>query len=58
MFSQFTDCFRQKLQGVEPEAGAPKPISGLGLAFSALKATLSGGSKPESEPGKADKDKT
>lgn len=54
MFGQFTDCFRQKLQGVATEeAGASKPISGLGLAFSALKATLTGGSKPESDKEKS-----
>jgi uncharacterized protein len=53
MFGQFTECFRQKLQGVEAEAGAAKPISGLGLAFSALKATLTGGSKPESDKEKS-----
>jgi uncharacterized protein len=49
MFGQFTDCFRQRLQGVEAETGAPKPISGVGLAFSALKATLGGGGKPDSD---------
>jgi carbon monoxide dehydrogenase subunit G len=57
MFEQFSNCFRQKLQGGESEAAAPKPISGVGLAFSALKATLGGGSKHDSESGKADKEK-
>ena len=52
MFEQFTTNFRQKLQGGEAagEAAAPKPISGLGLAFSALKATITGRSGPESKP--------
>ena len=57
MFEQFTECFRQKLQGVEGEPGAPKPISAVGVAFSALKATLTGGSKPD-EPGSTEKEKT
>ena len=56
MFEQFTECFRQKLQGVEGEPGAPKPISAVGVAFSALKATLTGGSKP-GEPGSTEKEK-
>jgi uncharacterized protein len=58
MFEQFTHRFRQQLQG---EATAPtesKPISAVGLAFSALKAKLGGGSKPDSEPDKSDKEKT
>jgi uncharacterized protein len=43
MFNHFTSNFRQKLQsGVETEAGAPKPISAVGVAFSALKASLTG----------------
>jgi carbon monoxide dehydrogenase subunit G len=59
MFEQFSNTFREKLKGGEAaEAAAPKPISAVGLAFSALKATLGGGSKSESEPEKADKDKT
>jgi carbon monoxide dehydrogenase subunit G len=58
MFEQFTECFRQKLQGVEGEPGAPKPISAVGVAFSALKATLTGGSKPGTEPGNTDKEKS
>ena len=57
IFDQFTDCFRKKLQGIEGEAAEPKPISAVGVAFSALKATLTGGAKPESEPDKADKQK-
>ena len=58
MFGKFTDCFRQKLQGVEAEAGAPKPISAVGLAFSALKATLTPGSKPADDAGKIEKEKS
>jgi carbon monoxide dehydrogenase subunit G len=58
MFEQFTDCFRQKLQGVGDEAAAPKPISGVGLAFSALKATLTGSGKPSTESGKTEKEKS
>jgi carbon monoxide dehydrogenase subunit G len=51
MFAQFTSNFRQKLQSgdnAEP-AGAPKPISGVGLAFSALKASLTGKGSVEAE---------
>ena len=43
MFEQFSNNFRQKLQAAGAADGAiaaPKPISGLGLAFSALKATI------------------
>jgi uncharacterized protein len=58
MFEQFTDCFRRKLQGVESDAAEPKPISGVGLAFSALKATLTGSGKPGPEPGKPEKEKS
>jgi uncharacterized protein len=58
MFQQFTECFRQKLQGQDQgEAAAPKPISAVGVAFSALKATLTGGSKP-GEPGSTEKEKS
>ena len=57
MFEQFTNCFRQQLQGAA-EPASPKPISAVGVAFSALKATLTGGAKAESEPDKADKEKT
>jgi uncharacterized protein len=58
MFEQFTDCFRRKLQGIESEAAAPKPISAVGVAFSALKATLTGGGKTGTESGKAEKEKS
>lgn len=59
MFEQFSNSFRQKLKGGEAaEAAAPKPISAVGLAFSALKATLTGGGKSESESGRTDKDKS
>lgn len=43
MFEQFSSNFRQKLQTAEAADGAiaaSQPISGLGLAFSALKATI------------------
>jgi len=52
MFNQFTSNFRQMLQSGEntPPAGSPKPISGVGLAFSALKASFTGkGSAQETE---------
>lgn len=51
MFEQFANNFRQKLQSGEgaEAAGAPKPIGAVGLAFSALKASLGGG-KSGSEP--------
>jgi uncharacterized protein len=57
MFQQFTNSFRQKLQGGEAaESSAPKPISAVGLAFSALKATFSGSeSKPEAAKSNLDK---
>jgi uncharacterized protein len=44
MFAQFTNNFREKLQSGEAAepAGAPKPIGAVGLAFSALKASLTG----------------
>jgi len=58
IFEQFTDCFRKKLQGVEGEAAAPKPISAVGVAFSALKATLTGGERTGTESGKAEKEKS
>jgi carbon monoxide dehydrogenase subunit G len=57
MFEQFSNCFRQTLQGGQAAAAAPKAISAVGLAYSALKATLGGGSKPDADPGKADKEK-
>jgi len=59
MFEQFTNSFRQQLQGTaEAEPGAHKPISGVGLAFSALKATLTKGKKPDSESDTGDSEKT
>ena len=43
MFNQFTNNFRQKLQsGDNTEASAPEPINAVGVAFSALKASLTG----------------
>ena len=59
MFEQFTNRLREQLQGsAEAEPGTPKPISGVGLAFSALKATLTKGKKPDSESDKSDSEKT
>ena len=61
MFEQFSNNFRQKLQAAGAADGAiaaPKPISGLGLAFSALKATIkrpSPGSEPQT-PGEEQKE--
>jgi carbon monoxide dehydrogenase subunit G len=50
MFEKFSTSFKQKLQGGESaEAGPAQPISGIGLAFSAIKATF-GGDKPEDKP--------
>ena len=42
MFTQFTKNFRQKLQEGETSDGAtaPKPIGAVGLAFSAIKASV------------------
>ena len=61
MFQQFTNNFRQMLQsGENPEAaGGPKPISGVGLAFSALKAsfTSKGSSSEESGEPEPEADK-
>lgn len=53
MFNQFTSNFRQKLQSGEntEAAGGPKPISAVGLAFSALKASVTG---KESSPPSTD----
>ncbi|HEU4415125.1 MAG TPA: SRPBCC family protein [Candidatus Angelobacter sp.] len=46
MFEQFVKNFREQLKGGGTPSGAtpaePKPISGVGLAFSALKAAISG----------------
>ena len=56
MFQQFTNNFRQMLQSGDTAqaASAPKPISGVGLAFSALKASFTGkgssGSEESGEP--------
>ncbi len=51
MFEKFSNSFRQQLQGAPVDAGAAKPISGIGLAFSAIKATFSGGeSKADDQP--------
>lgn len=68
MFNQFTTNFRQKLaSGDSSEASSgPKPIGAVGLAFSALKASLSGKtnqpqpaeeSKPASKPDEAPSNK-
>ena len=54
MFAQFTNNFRQKLQssdnGASDPPGSPKPIKAVGLAFSALKATLTGKTIPPQPP--------
>jgi carbon monoxide dehydrogenase subunit G len=57
MFEQFTKNFREKLASGEMAAasGEIKPISAVGLAFSAIKATVTGkpagsDAKPESGP--------
>lgn len=47
MFEQFAKNFRQQLQSAEtgtaePNSAAPKPISAVGVAFSALKAAVTG----------------
>lgn len=51
MFNQFTSNFRQMLQSGDTAqpAGGPKPISGVGLAFSALKASFTGKSSSSEE---------
>jgi hypothetical protein len=53
MFQQFTNNFRQMLQSGEgaPPSASPKPISGVGLAFSALKATFTGKDSSSEETG-------
>lgn len=54
MFQQFVDNFRKQLESPDAaggEAAAAKPISGVGLAFSALKASFS---KHSSEEPKSD----
>jgi uncharacterized protein len=55
MFEQFVANFRRQLQSPaaagEANPEAPKPISAVGLAFSALKAAISGHSgSPEAKP--------
>ena len=48
MFEQFVNNFRQQLQGPgSVDSSAPKPISAVGVAFSALKAAVK--KHPESE---------
>jgi uncharacterized protein len=63
MFEQFVNNFRQQLQSAgtgSADVIAAKPISGVGLAFSALKAAISGGhsgkaeTKPDPEKAKSD----
>ncbi|HEY7406261.1 MAG TPA: SRPBCC family protein [Candidatus Angelobacter sp.] len=57
MFEQFVNNFRQQLQGAGTvDATAPKPISAVGVAFSALKAAISG--HGGSAEGKSDAEKT
>jgi len=59
MFEKFTNSFREQLKG--QDAPASKPIGAVGLAFSALKASLSRGAKSAAEPeqtDKTDKEKT
>ena len=57
MFEQFAKNFRQQLQSaetgsVEASAASPKPISAVGVAFSALKAAVTGHSGGgEKKPG-------
>jgi carbon monoxide dehydrogenase subunit G len=63
MFEQFLNNFRAQLQspstaGENP--AAPKPISGVGLAFSALKAAItghSGSAEPKPDPARPDANK-
>src|SRR5215467_4506189 len=53
MFEQFTKNFREKLAGgASSGQPAPKPISAVGLAFSAIKATVKG--KHESSESKGE----
>jgi carbon monoxide dehydrogenase subunit G len=61
MFEKFTNCFREQLQSAaegQAETPASKPIGAVGLAFSALKASLRRSPQPHSEPEKPDKEKT
>lgn len=56
MFEQFTRNFKEKLQtgSSAGEPGQPKPISAVGLAFSALKASVKGkSSSSDGEPEKS-----
>jgi carbon monoxide dehydrogenase subunit G len=55
LFNQFTNNFRQKLQSGEmtEPAGAPKPISAVDLAFSALKSFAGKADAPSSTEEKA-----
>lgn len=60
MFEQFVNNFRQQLQSADTGSAdviAPKPISAVGVAFSALKAAISGHggeAKPDPEKAKID----
>jgi|SRR5215472_1475251 len=57
MFEQFARCFREQLQGdAEAEAPANKPIRAVGLAFSALKASLRRREKPGADAAKEDEE--
>lgn len=63
MFEQFVNNFRQQLQSAgtgSADMPAAKPISGVGLAFSALKAVISGGhggnTEAKSDPEKSKSD--
>lgn len=60
MFEQFVNNFRKQLQSPgatgEADPAVPKPISAVGVAFSALKAAISGHSG--SAEAKSDADKT
>jgi uncharacterized protein len=64
MFEQFVNNFRKQLQSpgtaVEANPAAPKPISAVGVAFSALKAAISGHSgsaEAKPDPAKTDSGK-
>ena len=53
MFEQFVKNFRQQLQGGgDAPASAPKPISAVGVAFSALKAAVTRHAEPDPEKSK------
>jgi len=61
MFEQFVSNFRQQLQSAgtgSADVIAPKPISAVGVAFSALKAALGGhgGAEQQTDPEKAKSD--